>query len=193
MTRADATTKLLTVEEYAAWGERPENADRRTELVEGEVVKMPPAADGHGTICYLIAGHFFVYFSQHPPGYARTNDSGFVVAPNTVRGPDVAVFKQEMKGVVLSGYGKRTPVLCAEVVSPSDRMTQLHKRVKQYHAAGVSVVWVVQPEDRAILVHRKGCPVELIEGDTELTVEPEFPGFRCRLVDLFPPPIDGWP
>jgi len=187
------TTRKMTVAEYLAWGERPENAELRTELVDGEVIEMPPAADGHGTICYLIAGHFFVYFLTHPPGYARTNDSGFVVAPNTVRGPDVAVFKQEMKGVVLSGYGKRTPVLCAEVASPSDRMTQLHNRVKQYHAAGVSVVWIVRPEDRVITAHRKGDPVELFEGDAVLTAEPEFPGFSCRLADLFAPPSDEWP
>ena len=184
------TTQRMTVEEYLAWGERPENADRRTELVEGEVVEMPSPGDAHGVICYLLAGHFFVYFQQHPPGYARTNDSGFVVSTDTVRGVDVAVFATGMKGVVLSGYGKRVPVLCAEVVSPSDRMTQVHKRVKQYHTAGVSLVWVVQPEDRAVLVHRKGKPVELFEGDAELTTDPEFPGFACRVSDLFPPPDD---
>ncbi len=180
------TTRKMTVAEYIAWGERPENADSRDELVNGEVVSMPPAGRPHGMICYLIAGLLFGYFRRHGPGFAATNDAGLIVAPDTVRGVDVAAFVGQVTADDKVGYGVRMPVLCVEVVSPTDRPAQLQKRVKQYHAAGVPLVWLVQPEDRAVMVHRKGQPVELLEGDAELTAEAELPGFTCRVSDLFP-------
>ena len=180
------TTRKMTVAEYLAWGERPENTESRDELVEGQVVPMPPPGQNHGVICYLVAGLFFDYFRRHGPGFAMTNDTGLVVAPDTVRGVDVAVFLGSMAGRIKSGYATEMPALCVEVVSPSDRPAQIQKRVKQYHAAGVLLVWVIQPEDKAVMVHRKGKAVELLEGDAELSGVPEFPSFSCRVTDLFP-------
>ena len=182
------TTQRMTVEEYLAWGERPENAESRDELVNGEVVPMPPPGRPHGIICFIIAGLFFDYFRHHGPGYATANDAGLIVAPDTVRGVDVAVFVGEVTEDDEKGYGVRMPVLCVEVVSPSDRPIELHKRVTQYHTAGVPIVWIVQPGDRAVFVHRKGQPVELFEGHDELTAEPELPGFSCRVSAFFTPP-----
>ena len=187
------TTRKMTVAEYLAWGERPENAESRDELVNGEVVTVPPPGRPHGVICFVIAGLFYDYLRRHGPGFATTNDAGLIVAPDTVRGVDVAVFVGEVTEDDEVGYGVRMPVLCVEVVSPSDRPAQLQKRVTQYHAAGVPLVWLVQPEDRAVMVHRKGQPVEYLEGDAELTGEPDLPGCSCRVSAFFTRPKRAQP
>ena len=181
------TTRKMTVAEYVAWGERPENADLRTELVDGEVIEVPSPIRKHGIICMLVAKLLLEYFEHHGPGFLASNDSGLVVAKDTVRGVDLAAFFGDPDEDDEVGYGVRMPVLCVEVVSPSDRPGQLQKRVTQYHAAGVPLVWVVQPKDKAVVVHRKGQTVEYLEGDAELTGGPELPGFACRVSAFFTP------
>jgi len=46
------------------------------------------------------------------------------------------------------------PTLVVEVVSPSDRMRDVLRRVEQYHRRGVPVVWVVEPDSRSLHVYR---------------------------------------
>ena len=48
-------------------------------------------------------------------------------------------------------------------------------------------MWNVQPEDRAVIVHRKGGPVEYLEGDDVLTAGPELPGFSYPVSVFFTP------
>lgn len=179
------TTRKMTVAEYLAWGERPENAELSTELVDGEVIEMPPAGRKHGIICSRIGRLVDEYFDLNGPGFVAGNDSGLIVAIDSVRGVDVAAFLGDPDEDDDVGYGVRMPVLCVEVVSPSDRPSQLQKCVTQYHAAGVPLVWVVQPKDQAVMVHRKGQTVEYLEGDAELTGGPELPGFACRVSAFF--------
>lgn len=182
------TAQKMTVAEYLAWGEQAGNAELRTELVDGEVIDVPPPSRKHGRICILVAKLLAEYLERHGLGFVVGNDSGLIVAQDTVRGVDVAAFLGDPDEDDEVGYGVRMPVLCVEVVSPSDRPAQLQKRVTQYHAAGVPSVWLVQPEDRAVMVHRKGQPVEYLEGDAELSAEPDLPGFSCRVSAFFTTP-----
>ena len=179
------TTRKMTVAEYLAWGERPENAEFRTELGDGEVIDMPPVGRKHGIICSRIGRLVDEHFDLHGPGFVAGNDSGLIVAIDSVRGVDVAAFLGDPDENDEVGYGVRMPVLCVEVVSPSDRPAQLQKRVTQYHAAGVPLVWVVQPKDQAVTVHRRGQTVEYLEGDAELTGGLDLPGFSCRVSAFF--------
>jgi Uma2 family endonuclease len=129
---------------------------------------------------------FARYFDANPPGYATTNNSGFIVAHDTVRGVDIAVYRTALRASDSNTtYSSKIPALCVEVLSPNDRPGMTHKRVQQYLAAGVPLVWVVQPDELGVFVHRPGHPVDFLEGDAELTAAAELPGFACRVSDFF--------
>ena len=178
----------MTVAEYAEWGMQPGSPDSRDELIDGEIVPLLAHHRMHGLANALIGGCLYQYFENHGPGYA-TLGSGVVVAPDSVLSVDVAVYPwayKESRGP--GGWADRTPAICVDIVSPWDRPAQLQRRVLKYHAAGVPVVWTVQPEDRAVIVHGKCCGVEYLEGDDVLTAGPELPGFSCRVSAFFTPP-----
>lgn len=178
----------MTVAEYAEWGMQPGNADSRDELIDGVIVPLRTHYAMHGLANWLIGGALAVYFREHGPGYA-TIGSGVVLAEDTVLSVDVAVYPwayKKSRGP--GGWGDRTPAICVDIASPWDRPVQLQKRVLKYHAAGVPVVWTVQPEDRAVIVQGNGCGVEYLEGDDVLTAGPELPGFSCRVSAFFTPP-----
>ena len=182
------TTRKMTVAEYVAWGERPENAELRTELVDGEVVEMSSPGEIHGFVCYMVALAFGGYFQRHGPGYALMNDTGWVVSPDTVRGPDVSVFIGPARGKLSRGHVTRTPTVCVEVVSPSNRPGEIKARVAQYLDAGVILVWVIYPDTQVVVVHRPKAVAEIFEPESDITAEPELPGFSCSVAYLFTVP-----
>ncbi len=71
------------------------------------------------------------------------------------------------------------PLLCIEVLSPEDRMSDMQDKIDDYLAMGVQSVWVVNPKRRKAFIMEGGAllPVQ------ELTV----PGTRIRIqvADIF--------
>ena len=68
--------------------------------------------------------------------------------------------------------------------SPRLMMEDKGEKVRLYLEAG-TVVWVIDPDFRRVSVHRPGRPVETLHETQELSGEPELPGFRVRVADLF--------
>jgi Uma2 family endonuclease len=78
------------------------------------------------------------------------------------------------------------PDLAVEVVSPSNRPGELLRKIGEYLAAGVPLVWVVYPKRRRVAVYRpdEEEPTVLKE-DEYLENLPELPGFRCPVSAFF--------
>ena len=72
--------------------------------------------------------------------------------------------------------GRRDPL-------PSDRRGRGEK-VEPYLEVG-TVVWVVDPDFRTVTVHRPGHVPETFNETQELSGEPELPGFRVPVAELF--------
>ena len=178
----------MTADEFATWVERPENVDRHFELEHGKVVEMPPPKRQHGYVCNNAAWILTNHARSCGVGIVCTNDSGVIVerSPDTVRGPDVAYYDDVTDSAdVLAEYASVPPVVAVEVLSPEDRVNKVAEKVDEYLAFGVKQVWVVDPEEKDVAVHRPGQSMTLLEGDAELTGGDELPGFSCRVSDFF--------
>jgi Uma2 family endonuclease len=77
------------------------------------------------------------------------------------------------------------PTLIVEILSPNDTQEQIDEMIDSYLEAGVKVVWVIDAHDRAVLIYRPGSAPELVTGSQELCGEPELPGFRVAVPQLF--------
>ena len=78
------------------------------------------------------------------------------------------------------------PDLAVEVVSPSDCLADVHGKIAEYFAAGVRLVWLVEPAARVVYVYRSPHDVQVIGEGGELTGGDVTPGFRCPVRRLFP-------
>ncbi len=117
-------------------------------------------------------------------------DTGFLLArdPDTVRGPDVAYisYQRFSEGQELPDYYVDVlPELAVEVVSPSDTARDIREKAAAWLAAGVEVVWVIDPRSKEVAVHRVGRNVELLQADDALDGAPALPEFTCRVSDFF--------
>src|SRR5206468_8692837 len=132
-----------------------------------------------------ILGNFVF---EQGKGYGTGNDSGVILSrdPDTVRGPDIAYYEDANTiAEVHPKYGEVPPRLAVEVLSSTDRYTRITEKVNDYLNGGVEVVWLIEPELRAVTVCRAGRQPQVLKEAEELTGEDVLPGFRCRVGDLF--------
>jgi Uma2 family endonuclease len=181
-------TGLMTADEFWEWGNRPENAGKRVELVRGEIVEMSSPGEIHGSVCWWIGALLAFYVVKRGKGRAAVNDTGLVVEedPDTVRGPDVIFFDESRPLETLNWkHSRQVPQLIIEVVSPNDKPNKIMQRIGEYLRRGVPLVWIVDPSDRTVSVHRRNeLSRTLDEGDV-LTGEDVLADLTIPVADLF--------
>jgi Uma2 family endonuclease len=188
MSTVTTTTKRMTAEEFADWVQLPENANHWFELVRGEVIELPPPLKPHGVVAGNVAYALGGYVRQRRRGYVTTNDSGVILErdPDTVRGPDVALYEDaDAFDELHPKYGEVPPRLAVEVLSPKDRADRVTRKITDYLRNGVPLVWVVDPEVRTVTVYQPDKGLRLVEENQELDGGEVLPGLRCRVADFF--------
>jgi Uma2 family endonuclease len=193
MSTAAAATKPMTADEFFEWVHRPDHTNRWFELVRGEVIELPAPTKRHGVVSANVVRILGNYAFQRRKGYVTSNDSGVILErdPDTVRGPDVALYEDAQTFAELHPkYGEVPPRLAVEVLSPSDRASQVMRKITDYLRTGVSLVWVIDPEAQSVTVYRPDKAPAVLEGGQELTGDEVLTDFRCRVADLFFMPGD---
>ncbi len=113
--------------------------------------------------------------------------------PGKVRKPDTSFIRLDrlsLAQVTEEGHCTIAPDLAVEVISRNDTAEEIDERAAAFLRAGTSLVWVVNPRFRTVVVHRRqGQGTVLREGD-ELTGEEVIPGFRCQVRELFVTPTE---
>jgi Uma2 family endonuclease len=79
------------------------------------------------------------------------------------------------------------PDLVVEVVSPSDRYTEMNEKARLYLSDGVRLAWLVDPAGRNVAIHAAGAdsPLVLRGDDAILDGGAVLPGFQIALGALF--------
>lgn len=180
------SARLLTAEEFACL---PCPADgSRQELVRGEVLTMPPPGFLHGLVQLNVAAILRAYVREHRLGRV-TVEAGTVTQrqPDTVRAPDVAFwsFTTLPPEQTPDPYPDCPPDLVVEVRSPGDDLETLIEKAREYLAAGVRLVWVVDPARQAVTVFRPPDLSQMLTNADVISADPIMPGFSCAVAEFF--------
>lgn len=182
-------TKLYTVEEYLALCQRPENAERRLELVEGEIVELASSSKKNTVIAARVVRFLGNFVDERDLGYVTGADGGFQLGPRTVRLPDAAFISKERAGGLEGAMFGAAPDLAVEVISDSETPRDVLDKARAYLDAGAQMVWTVYPDAQVVDVYRRsadgGMIVDTIGADGTLSGAPALPGFTLPLADLF--------
>lgn len=166
----------------------PENG--KAEIMNGELVLMPPTGGVPGRAGGEIYVSLREYERRTGSGYAFPDNVGFIVDLPHRRSfsPDAAFYRGELKGgQFLTG----APVFAVEVRSEGDygRKAENAMAAKRadYFAAGTLVVWDVDVlKDKVVKVYRTGDPQNPKRyGSGEIAeAEPAVPGWSMPVDDL---------
>lgn len=161
----------------------------RYELVKGELKKMSPAGIEHGAVAVNLTIILGQHVKANQLGIVCAAETGFKIAtdPDTVLAPDISFVRRER--IPESGLPKAfwpgAPDLAVEVVSPGDARKEVAKKAEDWLEAGASAVWVVNPKQRTVTVHRPQAEANTLGEDDELDGQDVVPGFRCRVAEIF--------
>lgn len=159
------------------------------ELVRGEIVPMSPGGIRQSVITGNAARLLDSHSRSHGLGRVLTGEAGVVVArrPDTVRGADVAFISYQRlpKGPTEHGFLKQPPELVIEVLSLDTSWEKMEEKVADYHAMGVDLVWVLDPQTMTLRAYPLGRPAALFR-DTDLaSADPHVAGFSVVVGAFF--------
>jgi Uma2 family endonuclease len=165
--------------------------DGKAEIVDGEIVHVPPTGDVPSYAAGVIFVSLHVHAKQAGQGRAVTDNAGFVVnLPHRKSfSPDAAFYTGPPSGMK---FFPQPPVFAVEVRSGGDygpkAESEMAKKRADYFAAGTLVVWDVdlraETPVRSYSAADPEQPRVFRRGELA-DAEPAVPGWRMPVDDLF--------
>jgi len=141
---------------FAEFEQLPDIPGKR-ELLNGEVIDLPPAKRIHIAIVVALANRLLHLLPENRvwvEGGYRIGE-GYLI-------PDVSVSHPDQP--VDNDYLQRAPMLAIEVASGGNTPEQLDSKVTLYLQNGGQEVWVVYPKNRHMMVFHASGAIERVTG-----------------------------
>mgnify|MGYP000505612067 CR=1 FL=1 len=179
--------RRLTEEEFLAL---PDDGIERW-LIDGEVREFGMTIrnyfHSHATARVTRFLDTWLDSQPEPLGAIICGEAGVRLSSGRIVGVDVAYVPAGLK---VTEESERTivdgvPTLVVEILSPSDTAERVAEKIRTYASALVPLIWRLDPNDKTVTVYQPGKPPVLFNETQELTAEPQLPGFRVKVADLF--------
>lgn len=159
------------------------------ELVKGRIVPMPPAAFDHGEIEVNIGTEIRAFVKANKIGRVSGGEAGIYTHrnPDTVRGADVLFISNErLKQRTSAAFLEVAPDLVVEILSPSNTMSEMLQKIREYFAIGVRLIWVVDPVPQCVYAYRSLTDVRQFTAEEHLPGDDVLPSFSLPVAKIFP-------
>ena len=154
-----ATASRVSVEEYLRSHYEPER-----ELISGELFQKPMGTREHMRMekrLLKILGKF------QQKGLGEILPELSVRFGDDVRIPDLVFARPGAE--FQNGILTEPPLLCVEILSPSQRLSELFAKCEAYHSWSVPYCWVIDPVKQLCWEYHRDLPVDLIPQSGTLT------------------------
>ncbi|HEX8164072.1 MAG TPA: Uma2 family endonuclease [Pyrinomonadaceae bacterium] len=164
--------------------------DGKAEIVNGEIVRMPPTGGLPNSAAFEITLSLREYAKRRKSGHAVSDNAAFVVnLPHRKSfSPDAAFYV----GGITMKFFEGAPVFAVEVRSEGDYGARAEREMAQkradYFAAGARVVWDVDLlGDDVVRAYRADDPErpKIFRRGEAADAEPAVPGWAMPVDDLF--------
>lgn len=180
-----APPRLMTAEELFAL---PDDG-RFWELDEGRLVEDMPSALSSSVVGSNVLVEVSTFVRARRLGIVTGEQGGMKLSskPDTVRAPDMSFIRRNRLpgGRAPNTFFDGAPDLAVEVLSPSDSLPDIMRKVEQYLHAGTRLAWVIDPVKRTVAVCHRGAIPDVLRGEAVLDGEDVLPGFTLPLARLW--------
>ncbi len=163
----------------------------RYELIGGRLVMTAPAGDDHGTIADAIYRCLVLFDPEMRLGKVWVTTGVRLDDENTLE-PDLTFVMAGRVPARRKEVIEVIPDLVVEVWSPSQLARSgpdkaLLEKIVKYQAAGVRIIWSINPAARTVEVYHAAepGPVATLKVEDSLDGEDVIPGFRLAVKLLF--------
>ena len=146
---------------------------------EGELV-INPMVNMDSYFAEADFGGDLVFWSRGYGGRAA-GAGGIIRLPDGTRvQPDAAWLSPEQMAQLMPITSRAIdicPAFIAEIMSGTDRLPPLQRKMERYVANGALLGWLIDPYRRRVYVYRPGADVEILDDPETISGEPVLPGF----------------
>lgn len=179
----------VTQDEFRAYIELPENADKWFELMDGVIHEVIMPKPIHAIVALIVAGILRTFVIPRKLGQVVGDGCLFYLPNGDTVIPDAAYVSHERELGIPDEY-HIAPDIAVEVISPSNKPRQVNEKIESYLASGTRQVWVLYPEQRVLDVWTPGAEDtankrKYTAADT-LTGGDVLPDFSVAVSELFP-------
>jgi len=172
-------TTLLTFAEFEGLPDSP----GKRELLDGEILEMPPGKRRHAKIQKRIHARLEPYALEWHFGEVYT-EVGFKLADRHWVQPDVSLVSPEQdEAGDQEGYFEGAPRLAIEVISPANTAESVDRKIEKYFAYGGEEVWVFYPKTRRVWLYRRNEPTAIEHKEVLTSIM--FPDWKLNLSEIF--------
>jgi Uma2 family endonuclease len=160
---------------------------RLFELIDGTLVEKAMGWK-ESELAIVIATLLRNFVAEHRLGKVFGPDGMVRLEPAQIRIPDVAfISKQRFAGRALTpgAFWELGCDLAVEVISPSNTRREMERKLSDYFAAGVRLVWLVYFKTREVVVHTSPNQAVTLRGEDVLDGGNVLPGFSISVAELF--------
>lgn len=194
-----AKLKFASFADYLAWSNDPANyLEGRFELVDGELVEVPPESGVNRTIAnrlfFLLVAAGVVPLERVHSGQCELQVPVLQSGDSANRYPDLVVLREEHIALtqrrLTITLDMPSPRLVVEVISPGKRNRErdLVRKRAQYAARCIPEYWLVDPDAETVTVLGwEDGKYRLIQTpkEDEIITSQEFPDLQLTVNQLF--------
>jgi Uma2 family endonuclease len=177
----------ITLDDFHAFSERPENRDRHFELIDGEIVEKMASFEP-SEMALEIGRHFKNWLDDNPIGRVTGADGSYILSPEHEFMPDVGYISKARMPNKPACEVPMAPDLAVEVKSPTDSIRAMREKAAVYLAHGTRMVWLVFPETQRVEIYTPDGEIIEVGIDGTLTGGDVLPGFTLAVRKLFAQP-----
>lgn len=101
-----------------------------------------------------------------------------------LRKPDLAIYSNSQIENTIHGENQIASWV-GEIISPSDNINRVNKKIHEYFAAGVKVVWHIFPELDEVYVYTAPDEVTICRGNRVCSAKPALDNFEISAAEIF--------
>jgi Uma2 family endonuclease len=157
------------------------------ELIDGTLVEKPMGWQ-EAELAIIIATLLRNFVADGRLGKVFGADGMFRFEPEQIRIPDVAFISRERfagRRVTQGAFWELGCDLAVEVISPSNTRREMERKLSDYFAAGVRLVWLVDWRSREIVVYGDPQHAVTLRGGDFLDGGDVLPGFSVEVEQIF--------
>jgi len=163
------------------------NPDRRFErTAQGEIVIVPPAGGESAYRGAEATSQLNRWARRDRRGIVFDASAEFILPDGAALSPDAAWVSHSRLGEITREQFRKFPPVCPEfvieVMSPSDRLSKLKRKMRQWAENGVQLAWLIDADRQTVYIYRAGRPEpEIVKAAKKLQGEGPVSGLEMNM------------
>lgn len=166
------------------------NPDLKLERnANGELIVMPPTGGETGKRNSNINLQLGIWNECTQMGELFDSSTGFTLPNQADRSPDAAWIEKSRWEALTSEQREKFIPLCPdfviELLSPSDRLSQIQEKMREYMENGCRLGLLINRRNRQVEIYRLGREVEVLDAPSIISCEDVLPGFILNMQQIW--------